>query len=197
MDQATDDTSPASDSTSQTFSQPSHLCQACLSVITRDDLVGSRYYPHHSSLDSFVQAALEGCYHCSQLLASLDVNDRENLMLLAEGKPPDEKTVKKSRVWNISPPTEWAEKYPDPVERRARFRKFYSQTTSWVSFTMMCLTISELFWEISATLNPMYEEYIPPHLLAYRSSLVELWKNVQDAWQHEYEAPLIVPRRGV
>lgn len=195
MDQVTDDTSPASDSSSQTFSQPSHLCQACLSVITRDDLVGGRYYPHHSSLDTFVQAALDGCYHCSQLLASININDREDIILLAKGKAPKEKTVKKR--WDVAPITEWAEKYPDPVEREARFRELYRQTTSWVSFTMMGLIIPNLLWRTVAQLNPMYEEYIPPHLLAYRSSLVRLWGNVRGDWESKYKAPFIVPHRGV
>lgn len=120
-------------------------------------------------------------------------------MLLAKGKAPDEKTVNKPKLWVTSVFTGWVGKYLDPVERDARFRELCRQTTSWVSFTMMCLNDLNRFkfWQIEAQLNPMYEEYIPPHLLAYSSEIGLLWRNVARTWQFEYREPLIVPRRGM
>lgn len=118
-------------------------------------------------------------------------------MLLAKGKAPDEKPVGRPKLWNRPPMTGWIEKYPDPVERDARFRERYRQTTSWGTFTMMYLNDPNRFWQVEAHLNPLYEEYIPPHLLAYRSEIGLLWRSVARAWQFEYREPLIVPRRGV
>lgn len=206
MDEATDETSRAS-SSSQSFGQTPHLCEACLSVLARDNLELTRYYPHHSNLEAFIEAYHTRCYVCSYLFSLLkDVGDQENLELLARGKPPDEKIINKHRVVSVHL-TDFRENHPDPVQRAARFREHYDQPTSFVSFTMMRLRRWDswgpldpnnprdaAYWQIQALLNPMYEAYIPPPLTAYRSSLRDLWKNV--SFDIDSKSPLVLTQQG-
>lgn len=182
--------------TSQASSQPPHLCQACLSVLKRDNLELKKVYPHHTSVKAFIEACYTRCLICSNLLSKLDIDDQENLMLLAEGKVPDRKIANKMiRHWvDVS---EFREKYSDPAERDARFRKNYGEPTSWISFTMMNLTQWLGYFNIQIQLNPMYEAYHPSHLSAYRSSLKTLWKTVSMDWMMESKQALVFTQQGM
>lgn len=185
---------------SQSSSQPPHLCQACLSVLERDNLELKKVYPHHPSVKAFIEACSMKCFICSNLLSKLDIDDQENLMLLAEGKVPDRKIANKMiRHWEDL--SEFREKYSDPVERDSRFRKNYGEPSSWISFTMMDLTH---WWpksrgphNIQIQLNPMYEAYHPPHLSAYRSSLKTLWRTVQMDWTNNSQPALAFTQQGM
>lgn len=188
MDKATDDSARPSGGSSQPFSQPSRLCRACSSVLERQDLELQKFYPHHSSLAGFIEAADEGCYVCSQLFSSLQIWCQENLRLLAVGKPPVEDSIDKS-VLIHGQIIAFPEIYSDQVARDARFRDMYGQP-SFVSFTMMKLvhipceggeereTYKMGYWRITVKESLMYEAYLPPHLGAYHSSLKLLWKCV-------------------
>lgn len=205
--EATDQTSRASGS-SRSSSQPSHLCQACLSVLSRDSLELTKWYPHHRSLDSFTEASHTRCYVCSYLFSSLDVDDQENLELLAGGRVPDRKAIDKKVIVG-SDFSDLTETHPDPTKRDAYFRGSFGQTTSWVSFTMMKLKQWEAwgpldannprhaaYWQIQVRLNPMYEAYIPTHLKTHRNSLKELWKTVGFSLSSTAHAPLILTQQG-
>lgn len=190
------DQDPCASGSSQSFSQPPHLCQACLSVLERDNLELKKVYPHHLSVKAFIEACYTGCFICSNLLSKLDIDDQENLMLLAEEKVPDRKIANKMiRHWvDVS---EFREKYSDPVERDARFRKNYGEPTSWISFTMMNLTQWLGYFNIQIQLNPMYEAYHPSHLSACRSSLKTLWKTVQMDWTRNNQQALVFTQQGM
>lgn len=204
---AIDQTSRASGS-SRSSSQPSHLCQACLSVLSRDSLELTKWYPHHRSLDSFTEASHTRCHVCSYLFSSLDVDDQENLELLAAGRVPDRKAIDKKVIVG-SDFSDLTETHPDPARRDAYFRDSFGQTTSWASFTMMKLKQWEAwgpldannprhaaYWQIQVRLNPMYEAYIPPRLKAHRSSLKELWKTVGFSLSSTAHAPLVLTQQG-
>lgn len=208
MNKASDKT-PHTSGGSRSSSQPSHLCQACLSVLARDNLELTKWYPHHSSLDSFIETSHTRCYVCSYLFSSLDIDDQQNLKLLATGKVPDQKAVNKKVIVG-SDFSDFRETHPDPVKRDASFRESFGQTTSWVSFTMVKLTQWEAwgpldannprdaaYWQIQVRLNPMYEAYVPPHLKAHRSSLKELWTTVGFDLRSTAHAPLVLTQQGM
>lgn len=70
-------------------SQASHLCQACLSVLTMDELEVGKTYPHHNCLKSFLDAHQMRCYICSPLLGAISEDELKTLrtiQLLVEGK---------------------------------------------------------------------------------------------------------------
>lgn len=206
MDKASNESSRASGS-SQSFSQPSHLCQACLSVLARDKLELKRWYPHHTSLDSFIEASHTSCYVCSHLFSDLDIDERKNLKRVAQGKAPDERTSNEI-YWGYYP-SDFIENLPDPVKKGDHSRVLDNQTIYWASFTMMQLTTwsaweasyanlgDATYWLIRVRLNSMYEAYIPLHLTAYRSSLRELWKNVEFQLSSTLHAPLVLTQRGM
>lgn len=90
MEEPVSGTPRVPDQTSRALdSQASHLCQACLSALTMDDLEVGRIYPHHSSVRSLLDAHRRRCYLCSPRLRSMRDENLEILQLLAEGKMPD------------------------------------------------------------------------------------------------------------
>lgn len=199
----TDQNSSASGSC-RSFSQPPHLCQACLSVLERDNLEIKEYFPHHTSLEAFVEACFTRCSFCSYLLSLLDNDDQNNLMLLAAGKVPGRNAINK-QVKHGDDVSEFTETHSDPVERDALFRDQFGQTTSWASFTMMQLTgwlpwavgPHGNYWRVQVKLNPLYEGYIPPHLTAYRSPLKQLWKAVDYDWTSARYPALVLTQQGI
>lgn len=119
-------------------------------------------------------------------------------MLLTAGKVPDSDIKVINKPIRHGPDvSEFAETYSDPIERGARFREQFGQTTSWVSFTMMQLTKWLGYWRIRVELNPLYEAYIPPHLRTRRSSLKKLWITVGFDWNSTKWTALVLTQKGL
>lgn len=191
MDIVTGEPGRASDS-GQSTSQSSRLCQACLSVFMRDELeVGFDYFPHHSSLDAFIEAAQARCYICSSVFLSLPSDKQESLRLLASGKEPNQTSLEKKQLGtgiNSFSPEKHMHSFRDDLEGRllrGRMR--------FVSFTGM-----GFFWpsrddpvDIRVRLNPLYETYFPPQMAATRDSLRKMWVEVADHLSTDVCTPFI------
>lgn len=190
-DTMTDESGCAPDSR-QSTSQSSRLCLACHSVFERDELeAGCYYYPHHSSLISFIKAAQAGCYVCSSIFFSLPIDSQESLRLLAAGKEPNqmslEKTQFRTNIKSYSPETNMKilQRYLENLHRGGRIR--------FVSFTMIgfgCRT-PRASVDIYMNLNPLYEMYFPPQMEAYSESIMKMWLELADFYKGE---PIILGR---
>lgn len=89
MDEVPVDRITRASGSGQSHSQPYYLCQACLLVLTRVNLVVGKFYSYHTGLKDFVEASRLRRYICSWLFDALPEDDQETLGLLAEGKIPD------------------------------------------------------------------------------------------------------------
>lgn len=67
----------------------SRLCCACLSALTREGLETHVLYPHHDSIQSFIEAKNRQCYVCAYMFRLLPEEVRDSFGLLAEGTVPD------------------------------------------------------------------------------------------------------------
>lgn len=173
MDTVTNVISPKSGSR-QSPTQSTRLCQACLSVLARDDLEVERNYPHHGTLRAFVEASDMRCYVCSWVLSPLPENGQSILRLLAKGTNPHHMIVEEGKTTD-----------PGASDPRAklidRLRKIIGargESVSWVSFTTMRIeapTDFEGYRKISAYLNPSYEGYFPLDWVFYDDFLKDYW----------------------
>lgn len=174
MEHTTDKNSPTSGS-GQSTSQPSRLCQACLSVLKRDGLELETYYPHHSTLRAFIEASKIRCYVCSWILSQVPENDQRILERLAQGKAPDYMTVEEDENTDtgVSDPRA---KLRDCL--RDRFGA-WDESVSWDSFTAMEIRPwvgSQDCRRISVYLNPSHEGYFPLDTRVHDTFLSNYWK---------------------
>lgn len=168
--------------------QPSHLCHACVSALTIDELEVDRIYPHHRSLRSFLDAHQMGCYICSRLLHRISEHDYYSLQLLAEGKmpepahgdpdcsPSDRRSLRSTRDVMVR------------IERRWRFR---GHGGSFVSLTG--LRIYDLM-KIEIRLNPAYDEALSAGKKLYEAA-PSIWEDVCASFSHA-NAPVIITAKG-
>lgn len=186
MDTATSEISPNSGS-GQTPSQPTRLCQACLSVLTRDDLEVGKDYPHHSTLRALVEASNTRCYVCSWLLSQLWEYDQNVLRQLAEGRTPHHMIVEEDGTTNTGASdqrTELIDHLRDAIGKRG-------ESVSCISFTTMRIEdpfIYETCHKISAHLNPSYEGYFPLDREVYDTLLKNYWQrlSVTRIWEDHF-----------
>lgn len=168
--------------------QPSHLCQACVSALTMDELEVDRIYPHHRSLRSFLDAHQMGCYICSRLLHRISDHDHYSLQLLAEGKMPepahgDPDCSPSDRRFLRS-----THRTMNRIERGWRLR---AHGGSFVSLTG--LRIDDLM-EIEIRLNPAYDGALSAGKKLYEAA-PSIWKDVADSF-HYADAPVIITAKG-
>ncbi|KAI3390755.1 hypothetical protein diail_8693 [Diaporthe ilicicola] len=168
-------------SKTQSSSQSSHLCQACLSVLTRADLELDKIYAHHSTLADFIEANDTRCYICSWLLSSMPGPEGllENLKLLTEGKIPDYLVREKTN-------TEDADTWGSSDVRTNKPRKpsgWWDCDTSWVSFTGMHIegSSSGTHLRVWLKVNRLYEVKFPVDTRDYDKELRKLWDLVSGA----------------
>lgn len=187
---ATDEECPAPGS-AQSSSQPSRLCQACLSVLTRDGLEVWGSYDHHRSPKSLVDAARAMCCICSPLFSSLPPDEQRGLVQLAEGRIPD---------WcEHSGP----ENSNSPVHVRSAGDAewpYYDNGTSWGSITKMKLKqpfISSKYLQVLVYISEFDEVSFPPHMTVNCSTLEDMWREISLHLYARHETPLIVDRQGI
>lgn len=185
MDKMAGGISPKSDS-GQSASQP-RLCQACLSVLARDDCEARRSYPHHSTLRAFIEAASNiRCYVCSWLLSHLDEDEQIVLRRLAEGITADDMIVEEDENTDTGvsdPRAELLDCVRDVIGT-------WDESVSGVSFTAMrigALDDSEGCRKISVYLSPSYEGYFPLDTGVYDNLLKKYWKSlaVDRVWDNK------------
>lgn len=161
----------------QSSSQPTRLCQACLSVLARDDLEVGRDYPHHSTLKAFVEASDMTCYVCSWLLSQIWVKHRNILGQLAEGTTPHHMIVEEGETTDTGASDPRAEL----IDRLRIGNEMSGESVSWGSFTTMRIEAPDIYescYQISAYLNPSYEGYFPLERGAYDTLLKKLLDNI-------------------
>lgn len=179
MDTVTGETSPESGS-EQPSSQPTRLCQACLSVLARDNLEVERDYPHHSTLRAFVEASNTKCYVCSWLLSQVWEDYRNTLGQLAEGITPHYMIVEEGETTDTGASDLRAELIYQlrKVNAFQKVNETSGESVSWVSFTTMRIEAPasyESCCKISAYLNPSYEGYFPLDREIYNRLLRDYW----------------------
>lgn len=170
--------SPKSDC-GQSASQPSRLCQACLSVLERDGLELGTCYPHHSTMRGFVEASNTRCYVCSYLLSRLQRHWPQSLRVileqLAEGEALDRIFVEEDEdiISGVSyPRADLRSCLRDVIET-------WDESVSWVSFTVMRIEArvgSEDYRRVSVYLNPSHEGYFPLDTGVYDNLLWDYWR---------------------
>lgn len=172
-------------------SQPSHLCHACVSVLTMDELEVDRIYPHHRSLRSFLDAHQMKCYICSHLLHLFSEHEHKALQLLAEGKMPEpthgDSDCSSSDDCSLSSTQE----FMDEMEYSWRL---HARGGSYVSLTGILIHIDEDMMEISIRLNPAYDEAFPAGIKLYEAT-PSIWKDVLDSIFYS-NPPLIITAKG-
>lgn len=176
MEEVSLDPTTRASGSGQSRGQPSHLCQACLSVLTRDDLELNKLYPHHKDVKALVEASRMRCYICSWLLVNLPTDAQEGLDLLAEGKMPDDTVVQEARpISRFTSDTRGGTL--DYIQNYTRGK--LGEGEFWVSFTN--LKIVKLFRrspEVAFCLNPLYDGYIPSTTRVYDTWLSNIWLSV-------------------
>lgn len=172
-------------------SQPSRLCHACQSVLTRDDLEAHKKYTHHSSLDAFIEANRMNCYVCSHVFrspGSKPEDIQEILRQAAEGKTPDvvAKDETQSTDYNTSNPR---------VDFRHWISTFEEGREPRVSFTDLEIEYHGgrgYYLKFCIALNPFYEGFLPPNTESYDTLLSAMWHKFALAFDH-VDSLLIVP----
>lgn len=182
----------------QSTSQSSHLCQACLSVFERDDLESRPYcyYPHHSNLDNFIEAAQARCCVCSPMFSSLPIDKQESLRLLAAGIEPDGHPVQSLQKTRLETVFESFSPETDANSLRCFLESQVSLAPKdFVSFTRMWFSSpSPRALVIRIGLEPLYETFFPPEMGRYSDSLRKMWMNVADYLSFGESDPLIICR---
>lgn len=161
--------------------QLSRLCQACLSVLTSENLELREVYSHHNDLKGFVVASRMRCYICSWLFAALSQDSQERLGLLAEGRLPGDMVVRGANLIDGRDFSDERAKLSDFIQKNVTpsMRKKPSEDETGASFTVM--EIEPRPWipkTISVLLNPSYEGYFPLLIPVYDGWLRELWETV-------------------
>lgn len=179
---------------------PSRLCQACLSVLTRDDLEIAKLYAHHIDLKGFVEASRMKCYICSWVFAGLSQDVQEALRLLAEGKIPANVITHK-----VEPGI------GRKSDHRTRLRNYLEDywvegggvgpgnDLSWLSLIGMKIQPSSAgqpHMEILVLLNPFYEVYFPLTTTVDDEWICNLWKTVREEISSPIRKPMIITDEG-
>lgn len=159
----------------QLRSHPSHLCQACLSVLA-SDVKSERVHPHHIDLKDFIEASEIKCYICSWLFTNLSTSSQDNLLLLA-----------RENISAQAIASEAASRQPilraellNNIRNGAIESKWY-EGVSWASLTSMKVEHhSEKYLSISVLLNPFYEYYFPSTTRFSDSWLRDVWAIVMN-----------------
>lgn len=171
--------------------QPSHLCQACLSALTMDELEVGRTYPHHRSLRSFLDAHQMGCYICSRLLHRISEHEHNSLQLLAEGKmpePTDGDSDCSPSDDNSLPSTR---EIMDEIEHEWRHE---AHGGSYVSLTGLRIYNNDDLMQVAIRLNPAYDEALPAGVKMYEA-IPSIWKDVSDSIFY-VDGPVIITAKG-
>lgn len=156
--------------------QPSHLCQACLSVLASDVKI-EKVYPHHIDLKDFIEASQVKCYICSWIFTHLPSSSQENLLLLARENISDQAIASKAAS---SPSSLLRAELLDNIRNGAIERKWY-EGVAWASLTSMKIeNRSEKYLSISVLLNPFYENYFPSTTRFSDSWLRDVWATVKN-----------------
>lgn len=193
MDGVADEPSPAS-STKQSTSQPSLLCQACQSVLTRDKLNFDEFHPHHSSLETFIEASGVRCYICSWLFSGLSVDTQDSLRLLVEGRLQDNMNMEEAQITDGGISNSKTEFLDHIGGRMTKWDK----SVSWVSFTgMQIVSTRGPYLQVWVQLNPLYTGYFPLKTNIYDKSLKAMWEKVANHTTQPRSAPLIITHQGL
>lgn len=194
--EAADEASPALGST-QSSGQPSHICHACLSVLTRDGLELMIVYRHHRDSKSFVEAAHAGCHICSPLLSSLPSDEQRGLEKLAEGKIPYELATPKRDKISCEDSGPGDSTSPIQVRSARDGRGYYDQGSSVTKMWLRMSSRDSNYKQICIKLSPFGEVDFPPHMTVYRSRLRDMWGNLSHYLIARQETPLLVDGRGI
>lgn len=161
----------------QSASQSSRLCHACLSVLKRKSFHYSRCYPHHVSLQAFIEASRMKCDICSWMLSVLPESDQETLSVLSEGRISNNMIATDSDG-SIS---ESRSRLKDSLQMRQDWLKWDSMV-SFTGIQIRCLRGWEYHKSAQATLhiylNPSYQGYFLPSRRVYDGWLRGFWEDM-------------------
>lgn len=196
---AIDEAYPASGST-QSSGQPSRLCQACLSVLTRDDLELCKNYHHHKNPKSLVEAAHAMCYACSPLFWSLPPDAQRSLEQLAEGRMPDGLAFPKRYTNSHEESGPDDSNSPNHVYSARDEWAYYDNDTSWGSVTWICVkpsTPESLKIDVGLRRFEAFSSLL--HTNVYYNTIREMWERIKHCSNLivGLETPLVIDCRGI